>query len=159
MTAADWLALTAVLITAVVALFGYWITQRTARRDRLAKSYAEALEAVAAYEELPYRIRRRAGANYREELSRRTSDVQESLFFHRAWISMESESAGDAYDALVRKAKKRGGIHRRDAWRQPIADDDASMYFDGSYSHEIENEREACITAMRNDLNRWRWSR
>jgi hypothetical protein len=88
-------------------LLGYLITQRTARRDRLAKSYAEALAAVAAYEELPYRICCRAGANYREELSRRASDVHESLFFHRAWIKLESESSGDAYDSLVRTTKEK----------------------------------------------------
>jgi hypothetical protein len=155
MTWENWLALAAVLLTAV----GYLITQRTARRDRLAKSYAEALEAVAAYEELPYRIRRRAGMNYREELGRRISDVQESLFFHRAWIKLESEAAGDAYDALVRKAKQRGGRYRKQAWGEPMANDDASMHFEGEYTYENENEREACVRAMRNELNRWRWFR
>jgi hypothetical protein len=57
---------------------------------------------------------------------------------------------------LFGRRRKRGGNHRKHGWGQPMASDDASMYFEGSCPHENENEREACVSAMRDDLNRWR---
>jgi hypothetical protein len=47
----------AALIAVVVAVIGYRAMQWTARRERLASGYAEALRAVEDYLEGPYRIR------------------------------------------------------------------------------------------------------
>jgi hypothetical protein len=52
-------AIIAALIAAAVATFGYVITARAKLLEDRRKTYAEALAAVHAYQELPHRIRRR----------------------------------------------------------------------------------------------------
>lgn len=72
------------LITALIALVGYLITQHAKRRDRRSQLYAEALEVLAEYQELPYLIRRRMDetAATRSVLTTRISAVHAKLQYY-----------------------------------------------------------------------------
>jgi hypothetical protein len=80
MSGSGWMPLVVGLIAASVALTGYVMTQAANRRRQKAKLFAEAIEAVKAFEEVPYRIAKRAasGGPTRADLGNRVSDLSSS---------------------------------------------------------------------------------
>lgn len=73
MKSAEAVTLISALIAASVVVIGYYANQYATRRERRARLYADALEALADHEELPYLIWRRAsldGAVLTERISR-----------------------------------------------------------------------------------------
>ncbi|GAA2212485.1 hypothetical protein GCM10009850_079470 [Nonomuraea monospora] len=157
-------AQTVVLLAAIIALGGavltatvtYALNQRTARRERQARSFAEALAAIEEYAEMPYRIRRRTRSEEgRYELSEKISDVQARMAFHQAWLSIESVDLGNAYKELVAMAKKQAGGQMKEAWKEPILTRDAQMILKQAYSRDkIDDARESCVVLMRMNLGR-----
>jgi hypothetical protein len=148
---ADWIALAGVL----VGLSGYFFHHHQARRDRKMRAFADALGAVAEYQELPYRIRRRQGADAatRAAIAERISDIQVQVAFHQAWLEIESEAVAAAYRELVAAARREAGAHMSEAWGEPILGDDASMRLGNGYaSPETEGARSVCLRAMRAHL-------
>ncbi|MDK1342907.1 hypothetical protein QNO09_06240 [Streptomyces sp. 378] len=81
---------TAALIVPCIALFGAFLTyalnQRAVRRERRAKTFAEALTAVEEYLEMPYRIRRRpeSSSAIRQQLTDEVSSLLARMAFHQA---------------------------------------------------------------------------
>ena len=63
MDAKAFTALLVGIITAAIALIGYWNTHYLQRRDRRALMYAEAVAAMRTYEQAPYLVRRRADSS------------------------------------------------------------------------------------------------
>ena len=96
MNTGNWIVLTTSTIAALVAVVGYLLNQHAARNERRSRSYAAALEAVYAYQELPFRIRRRTSdPKSSMELAQKISDAFERLSFYQAWMDLESPwSAG-----------------------------------------------------------------
>src|SRR3954447_13951203 len=119
----------AVIATVLVALTGHWVTQHANRRERRSKVYAEALEALARYQELPYRILRRENdsGSTRAEMSRAVSDAQASLEYYRTLLRVESPEVGSAYARLVATTKREGGPFRDEAWTAPAMSSDTQM--------------------------------
>ena len=74
--------LSTAIIAGLVALTGYLLNQFANRRERTSKVYAEALEAIREYQELPYKIRRRPDSNgtTRAALGDKTGDVVSRLW-------------------------------------------------------------------------------
>lgn len=130
-----WWLLTVFVSSAVVAAgISAWASARLTRRKsreeeraRVRTVFAEAFEAVAAYKEFPYAIRRRAGdepARERVRLSEELRAIQTRLTYYSAWIHAESTTVGDAYDMLVTELRKVAGQACHDAWEaDPITDD------------------------------------
>jgi len=105
MSTAEWVTLTVGMAAAGVALVGYLLSQAAGRRQHKTHLFAEALEAVKAFEELPFRIAKRpaSDATTRAELSNKVSDLFVKLGFYRAWTQIESPLVGEAYVILLDK--------------------------------------------------------
>ena len=119
------------IIAGLVALTGYLLNQSANRRERKSKVFAEALEAIRDYQELPYKIRRRPDSDggTRAELGRHTGDVVSKLWYYRAWLETESPLVSIAYRDLMAETKRYGGLYRAAAWSEPIIslDSDAGL--------------------------------
>lgn len=130
-----WVALTSVLSASVVAaaltaLVNTVLVRRRSQeeeRSRIRTTFAEALEAVAAYKEFPYAIRRRSAdepANERIRLSEELRHVQTRLTYYSTWIHAESTKVGTTYNDLVTELRIVAGGACREAWRaDPITED------------------------------------
>lgn len=117
----------------LLALWNVMLARRKSREEERARqrtAFAEALQAVAAYKEMPYAIRRRnaqePGAE-RVRLSEAVGEIQAELSFHQTWIRGESTTVADTYDALVTAARRVAGGAMRDAWNADPITTDAEM--------------------------------
>ncbi|MGY4898659.1 hypothetical protein ACWEEK_24130 [Micromonospora aurantiaca (nom. illeg.)] len=159
-------AQTAIVIVAVIAILGgvisasitYTLNQRAARRERQAKAFAEALNAVEDYAEMPYRIRRRRDTpEARYDLTDEVSKIQSRLAYHQALLQIEAPGVAASYAALVRATKIQAGGQMRQAWQQPVLTTDADMNLQVRYPRDqIDAARGICISTMRGALRRHR---
>ncbi|ATO16523.1 hypothetical protein CO540_23950 [Micromonospora sp. WMMA2032] len=145
----------AATIAALAASIGYWVTQRGQRIDRRAKLYAEALDAVHKYRNLPFLVhwRTRSDPDTRSELNRLTQDRVQNMFYFSGLLRLHCPAVAEAYDALVAKTRSQSGPYRQQAWKVPVADSDTE--FDQGhppYDYDTRSEYDACINAMRADL-------
>ncbi|MBL1085853.1 hypothetical protein JK359_28460 [Streptomyces actinomycinicus] len=159
MDAASTAALTAALITALVALLGYWINQHAKRREQKSRMYAEALQVIHSYEDLPYLIRCRPGSNpeTRAALAQQISDVFTKINLHQNLLSMDSSVVGEAYADLFRQTRRHGGPHRRQAWTAPPVASDPEMSGRAYFPYDNDPEQAICLLAMRRELTPWGW--
>ncbi|XVQ11130.1 hypothetical protein ACQP1W_00705 [Spirillospora sp. CA-255316] len=150
-TAALLAASIAIVGAMIVAIFGYGLNQRVVRRERLVKTFAEALSAVEDYAELPYRIRRRSGnAEARLQLTEDISKIQSRIAFYQAWMRIEEPRVAVAYDRLVRSAKRQAGAQMREAWNMRVRAKDRQMNLRVAYPRDqIDAEIARCIVVMR----------
>jgi hypothetical protein len=157
-------AQTAALLAGAVAVVGallsvavtYGLNQRTARRERHATLFAEALAAIEDYAELPYRVRRRPRTpEGRHELTEQVSQIQSRIAFHQAWIALEAPDVSRCYNDLVRAAKTQAGKQMAQAWLTPAITKDAQVNLGVAYPRdEINAARGRCVAAMRQALGR-----
>ncbi|WP_225891337.1 hypothetical protein [Streptomyces dioscori] len=152
-------AQTTALIVPFIAVFGAFLTyalnQRAVRRERRAKTFAEALTAVEEYLEMPYRIRRRpeSSAQVRQELTDEVSSLLARMAFHQAWLQIEASSVAGPYATLVSTARAEAGAQMSLAWQQPPLTSDDSMNLGSAYPRDRSNgARASCIDAMRRHL-------
>jgi hypothetical protein len=152
-------AQTAALIVPCMALAGavltYALNQRAARKERRAKTFAEALTAVEEYLEMPYRIRRRpeSSAAVRQQLTDEVSGLLARMTFHQAWLQIEASSVSGPYATLVATARAEAGAQMSLAWQQPPIATDIGMNLGAAYPRDRSNEvRAACIEVMRRHL-------
>lgn len=113
-------------VTTTLAVNGHR-DERRRRRD----NHARAIEAVVAYGETPYRIRRRRNepehaSSERTRLSDAFSDIQAELASCQALIRADRDlEVRDAYEDLVATLRQTAGKVAREAWsKPPIANDD-----------------------------------
>ncbi|PWR12622.1 hypothetical protein DKT69_23415 [Micromonospora sicca] len=159
-------AQTAIVIVAVIAILGgivsasvtYTLNQSAARRERQAKAFAEALNAVEDYAEMPYRVRRRRDTpEARYDLTDEVSKIQSRLAYHQALLQIEAPEVAASYATLVRATKIQAGGQMRQAWQQPVLTTDADMNLQVRYPRDqIDAARGACIATMRAALRRHR---
>ncbi|MGV9423722.1 hypothetical protein ACWDO7_05440 [Streptomyces sp. NPDC003656] len=152
-------ASTATLITALVALTGYWVNQYSKRREHKSRMYAEALQAIHSYEDLPYVIRCRPGSDpaTRAALAQQISDVFTKINLHQNLLAMDSDVVGEAYADLFLQTRRLGGPHRKEAWNAPPVATDAEMSGRVYFPYDNEPEQELCLLAMRRELSPWGW--
>lgn len=157
MTSGSQITLTVGVITALVALIGYWSNQHIKRREAKAQLYTEALQAIHDYEELPYMIRHRAGSDgeIRASLAQRVSDVFAKIKYHQTLLTMDAPVVGAAYTELFSRTRQHGGNHRRDAWTASPVTADEEMPGAAYYPYDNGLELEACLLAMRRELSPW----
>lgn len=153
--AGEWATLGAALIAAAIAVIGYCVTQARARRERRAKAFAEALAAVEDYMESPYRIRRRprSDADTRTQITAAISDIQSRIAFHEAWLEVEAPKVGAAFARLVRVARGEAGANMKEAWAEPVLEDDRAMNLGMRYNRsQTEAVRGEVLTVMKAHL-------
>ena len=150
----NWIPLLSAFVAALAAFSGYLLNQRAARRQRKAQFYAEALQAVKEFEELPYRIAKRKDSTgeTRERLGGIVNDSYVKLSFYQAWLRIDSPRVSPAYDGLARRAARFGAPQQVDAWSRPVIDADTDMDLGVEYYYGTRPELAICVTAMRREL-------
>lgn len=146
----------AALVAAGVAVGGYLYQQRSARMDRRAGMYAEALRAVEDYLEGPYRIRRRDGsAEQRFQITTWLSDVKSRINYHCAL--MDLHAPGDVahlYEQFVLAAQREAGPQMGAAWNEPPTVSDAAVSLGAPYIRsDADRARRRVVDAMRGELD------
>lgn len=123
----------AVVAAIVGATVNLWLARRKSRdeeRARVRSTCAEAFEAVAAYKEMPFAIRRREQSRAGDERIRLSSEMratQARLSYYTAWMTGESEELGKIYDVLVTEVRRVVGGACHDAWRESGLSSDVQM--------------------------------
>lgn len=138
----------------MTALVGYLLNSAAGRRLERMRRYADALDAVERYHQLPYTFRRRHAetAEIRDEMARMIADVQVALAFHRRWLRLDAEELGDAYDALVDKIQIKNKDYRKAALAAPPARKDVEIEISPGYRFDEDNERAECLRRRRKHL-------
>jgi hypothetical protein len=151
----SWVVLITGTVAGLVALVGYLLNQLANRRERKSKVYAEALEAVQEYAELPFRIRRRPSSDgvTRAELGGRISDIHAKLAFYGSWLYVDSVVVGMAYRYLV--SQTAGRRYWSKAWAKPVLTQDVEASLVGQYRIDNQPEMDLCLKAMRCELSPW----
>jgi|tagenome__1003787_1003787.scaffolds.fasta_scaffold17798016_1 hypothetical protein len=85
-------AILGAIIAALVATAGYWTTQRAQRNERRASLYAEALDAVHSYRNLPYVIHWRSSSSpeTRFLLTRETQDRIRRMLYYGGLLRLQT---------------------------------------------------------------------
>ena len=154
-------ALIVPVITVIGAVIGvvvtYALNQRTGRRERQARAFAEALTAIEDYANMPYRIRRRPpGA--RHEISVELDKIQSRVAFQHAWLQIEAPEVAAAYDCLIRAARSEAGEQMKQAWTQAPPTSDEEMSLGGAYPRaEIDAARTPALRQCASPLVSGKW--
>jgi hypothetical protein len=150
---------TAALIVPFIALFGAFLTyalnQRAVRKERRAKTFAEALTVVEEYLEMPYRIRRRpeSSSAVRQQLTDEVSGLLARMAFHQAWLQIEASAVAVPYATLVATARAKAGAQMSLAWQQPPITTDDGMNLGAPYPRDRSTAaRATCVDVMRRQL-------
>lgn len=103
----------------IVAFVPRWAEVRERRRTR----YAEAVEALVAWAEFPYRVARRVSddPSVIAELAARGHELQQRVAFHEAWVNCESEAMGRLYSEITDAVRAVVGPAIQAAWTRPPA--------------------------------------
>jgi len=112
--------LTAVLGSSLAA--GLITTVLTGARASAAtrrEHYAAAVEAIVAWAEYPYRVRRRTDDDPAtlSRLAELGHDIQERLAGNLAWVAAESSAVAGEFDAVIKAARSRIGESITQAWQ------------------------------------------
>ncbi|WP_127502363.1 hypothetical protein [Actinoplanes solisilvae] len=146
--------LLAAAIAAVAAVGGYLSAQRWKRRDDKVRLFADALQAVRRYEELPFRISRRPDSSpaTRERMAGLVSDSFIELGHYRALLLLHSREAGDAYALLLNRTHRDCRPHRQQAWSMRLVRQDSDAHMGGKFLFDNKPELALCVVAMRRSL-------
>jgi hypothetical protein len=150
----DYIPLLVAVVAAMTALVGYLLNGAAGRRTERMRRYADALDAVERYQQLPYTFRRRHNetAEIRDELARMLADVQVTLSFHRRWLRMDAAELGEAYGALVDKIKLTNKALRTEALAAPPAGRDVEIEISPGHNYNQADERDECLRRMQKYL-------
>jgi hypothetical protein len=144
------------VLAAGIAILGYSIQQRLARRERIAGIYSEALRAVEDYLEAPYLLRRRDGsAATRTALTMHISSIQSRIAYYSALMQIHApKKVSSAYDKLVRAARLEAGPQMTEAWKARPTKRDRDVPLPAPFSRaKSDVERQNFIGLIR---RRWR---
>jgi hypothetical protein len=146
----------AIVGAALTALLTYALNQRSARRERRARAFGEALSVIEDYAEMPYRIRRRTGSvEARQQLTEEVSRIYSRLAFHQALLDIEAPKVAAAYRLLANEAKAEVGEQMKAAWQKPLRTTDADMNLEHHYDRDrVDAARDRCVATMRASLGR-----
>lgn len=131
----------------------------TARRDR----YAQVVRHMVAWNEYPYRIRRRTDDEPATlaALADRGHTLQEQLAEARAWVAGESRALSEVVDGCLRDLSVLVGSACSQAWQQPPITTGADMVLGDFGPRGISDivTRMECAVAYRFGLRRLMWRR
>lgn len=132
-------------------------------RQRRSDNHARAIEAVVAYSEMPFRIRRRRNepdqaSGERTRLSDAFSEVQAELASCQTIIRADTDpGVREAYERLVATLRETAGRLTRDAWSTaPVADDEAMNMPDVYHGlGPVRTEQARCEAVMAASTHRF----
>lgn len=149
-------AVAAALIAALIAVVGYSIQRKISRRSERADLYGNAVAAVEAYLEAPYRIRRKLNdpANW-FAISSAISDAKTAISHQQALLEMYApEPVVTAYKGFASAAIGEAGPHMTAAWGTPPMTQPTQVPLGTGYDRtDSDGKRAVLVAAMRNDLN------
>lgn len=154
MNAAESVTLASALIAASVVIIGYWANHYVARRERRTRLYANALEAIADHEELPYLIWRRLSLDA-AVLTERISQGHGRLRYYQTLLHLDSPAVGAAFADLADATRAQGEELRRLAWQHPVRDDQTAQAMPAQIAYDTHRQRDRCLEAMRLELSPW----
>jgi len=139
------------VIAAVAALVGYLVTGAINRRTERSQRYAQALDAVERYKQLPNVFRRLhdGTAETRVELANKLTDAQIAIAYHRRLLTLDSVELGDAYGVLVEKIRSKNSEFRLNALSQQPVDLDSGIEVGKAYEFDEREELLHCLQVMR----------
>jgi hypothetical protein len=106
---------TTVLVAIISALAAYLAAKRESRRSL----YADAVQVIASWKEMLYRVRRRKTSNDPDLVSQ-FHDIQDKLTYYCAWIGAESKYMSRSYTGLVDHVKDATESLIQEAWDEPV---------------------------------------
>jgi len=145
----------AALLAAAVAVIGYSVQQRAARRAQRASVYAEALRAVEDYLESPYLIHRRDGTpEHRRQITEHISSIKSRISYSCALLQLHApQEVANAYEQYVRVAQLEAGPQMTAAWgTDPIAQDRDVPLGASLPRNQADTARRSAIVIMRADV-------
>lgn len=150
-------AVGAALIAAIIAVIGYSIQRKITRRTEQATLYADAIAAVEAYLEAPYRIRRKINdpANW-FAISSAISDAKTAMSHQQALLEMHApEPVVTSYAAFSRAAIVEAGPQMTAAWAEPVVQDPGQIPLGAGNAYprtSSDAARATLVAAMAADL-------
>jgi hypothetical protein len=146
-------------IAALVAIFGYVYVQVGARRERVGRTFADALAAVHDLRGMPYLVRRRPAndAATRWELAKRLNEIHSRLDFHRAWLRVEAAPVAEPFEELVTQVRDQASEYMDWSLQQPPFESDPELvaHLSERFTYDGLNDRiERCVSEMRSFLAR-----
>ena len=131
-----------------------------ARSRRIQQNFATAFEAITAYREYLYIVRRRdpatdTAAEERVRISGDLSNVQANIELHRARLKIEDEYVGLRYEQLVKETKRVPGGLIRKAWNEPGVGADSDIHAPHIDMSELDTYDNAYLVAVRDHLGPW----
>ena len=112
------IAILGMTTTVVVAILSALAAYLAAKRDRRRTLYSEAVQAIAGWKEMLYRVRRRQ-TDDAPELVAQFHELQDKLAFCEAWVGSESKYMARSYRRLVREVKGATESLIQEAWETP----------------------------------------
>lgn len=113
------IAILGMSVTIVVAVLSALAAYMASKRERRRLLYGDAVQAIVAWKELLYRVRRRSGEEDRE-LVGSFHVLQDKLTYFEAWIGSESKFMSRSYCRLVRAVKAATEPLIQSAWKGAI---------------------------------------
>lgn len=151
----DGAVIIAALVAAGIAVIGYTIQRKIARRSERADLYGNAVGAVEAYLEGPYRIRRKTNdPNNWFALSSALSDTKTSISHHQALLEMQApDDVVTAFKNFADAAFREAGHQMTAAWGTPIASAPTDVPLGSGYTRtSSDSTRAELVTVMAADL-------
>lgn len=143
------------IVTAAIALIGYWNTQHLLRRDRRGRLFADAMAAIYRYEQTPHRVRRRKDSSQstRGKLAKEISSAAASLNLNIALLDLDAPIIGDAYRLIVEQTAPAVRKYRNEAWESPPIEHDQDVPGTAvGIKYENSAARDLCLKLMRQEL-------
>jgi hypothetical protein len=113
------IALVSVSGTVAIAVFAAWTTYMATKRERRRVLYGQAVQAIVAWGEMLYRVRRREAGRERDLIDM-FHDLQDKLAYHEAWIGSESKYMSRSYKRLVSSVKSATETLITKAWADEV---------------------------------------
>jgi hypothetical protein len=123
------IASNALFVAIAVGLFSWWLSRWGSARDRKRERYAETIQNLVAWYELPYRIRRQV-SDEPPELSRvaqQAHGLQERLANDQAWVAMEQKIIGAEHSRCLQKLREQVLPCAQQAWNSKPATEPERM--------------------------------
>lgn len=153
------IAITAAVITGLVAIYNRRREHNRLDRERRREMYANAYRDCMTWEEMFYRVRRREeDGSIDRVLIDKFHDLQEALAFHEGWINSESHAMGIAFASFKKDVKFACEASVVAAWSEPGLAHGAQLPKEPSWPDISEC---ACEfqEATRLHLSKWPWHR
>lgn len=158
--------LTTIVLPLIVALIGGGATaaglnRLYTRADHRRDRYAEAVSALIAWTEYPYRIRRRTDDTPETlaTLAGYGHDLQERLARNSAWITTEHPEMGRIYRELIGRVKSSTATLIEEAWTSPPVGSSADMITNGWGAETAKAMHEEISAFQAQTAMRFGWHR